>query len=150
MINLTIVTPERTVYNDSIDQVTLPTEQGEITVMSNHIPLVSVVNPGELVIKTGSITLPFAISGGFVQVNENQIIILADTAERAEEIAEDRAEEARLRAQQARDEKRFDTEEFAILSAKIEKELARIRVAKKYRHKGHAGLTEPELVEINQ
>ena len=78
--------PERTVYEDEIDQVTLPTQEGEITVLPDHIPLISVLAAGELVAKNGSEEIAMAVSGGMIEVRKNEITILADTAERAEEI----------------------------------------------------------------
>jgi F-type H+-transporting ATPase subunit epsilon len=132
-IKFKIVTPERTVYEDSIDQVTLPTQEGEITVLPNHIPLISVLAPGELVAKVGGEEVAMAVSGGMVEVRANEITILADTAERAEEIDLKRAEEAREKAEKLKDEKiRMDETEYAAVAALMERNLARIRVAKKH------------------
>lgn len=150
MLSLTILTPERTIYSGHVSQVTVPTDAGEITILANHMALISTISAGELVFHGEKGIVPMAVSGGFVRVEDNEITILADTAERAHDIMEDRAEEARWRAIQAREEKRFNSEEYAILSAKIEKEVARLRVVKKYRHKGHAGLTEPEITSIQE
>ncbi|MFH1173004.1 MAG: F0F1 ATP synthase subunit epsilon [bacterium] len=132
VIKFKIITPEKVVYESEISQVTLPTEQGEITVLPNHLPLVSVLRPGELIIKKDGQEIPLAVSGGFVQIKKNELVVLADTAERAEEIDEARAETARQRAQQsiaeARDKEAVD---YTALAAKMEKELARLRVARK-------------------
>src|SRR5665648_417690 len=99
-IKFKIVTPEKTVYEDSVDQVTLPTQEGEITVLPNHIPLISVLRAGELVAKKGGEEIAMAVSGGMVEVRKNEITILADTAERAEEIDLARAEEAKQKAEE--------------------------------------------------
>jgi F-type H+-transporting ATPase subunit epsilon len=132
-IKFKIVTPERTVYEDEIDQVTLPTADGEITVLPNHIPLISVLASGELVAKYGGEEIAMAVSGGMIEVRKNEITILADTAERAEEIDMQRAEEARERAEKMKDEKiRMDETEYAAVAALMERNLARIRVAKKH------------------
>jgi F-type H+-transporting ATPase subunit epsilon len=132
-INFKIVTPERTVFEDSIDQVTLPTQEGEITVLPEHIPLIAVLAPGELVIKQDGKEVAMAVSGGMIEVRKNEITILADTAERAEEIDIKRAEEARERAEKLKDEKiRMDETEYAAVAALMERNLARIRVAKKH------------------
>lgn len=130
---LRILTPERVLYNGSVDQVTLPSASGEITILPKHVGLVGILRPGELVIRSAQETLPLVVSGGMFQVRSHGIMILADTAERVEEINEQRAEEARARAEQALKEKKFDSEEYAAIAAKIEKELARIRVARKHR-----------------
>ena len=136
-MQLKSVTPEREVLSDDVDQVTLPTQDGEITVLPHHIALVSVLKPGELVIKKGSEVIPFAVSGGMIRVTETGVTILADTAERVEEIIEERARLAHEAAQKLLEEKKFDASEYATIAAKMEKELARLHVARKWRHRGH-------------
>ncbi|OGI25664.1 MAG: ATP synthase F1 subunit epsilon [Candidatus Moranbacteria bacterium RBG_13_45_13] len=132
-IKFKIVTPERTVYENEIDQVTLPTQEGEITVLPEHIPLISVLAPGELLVKRGNEEIAMAVSGGMIEVRKNEMTILADTAERAEEIDLQRAEEARKKAEQLKDEKiRLDETEYAAAAALLERNLARIRVARKH------------------
>lgn len=134
-IKFEIVTPEKVVLKDEIAQITVPTRQGEITVLPNHIPLVASIEPG--VIETrkddGSVEI-ISVSGGFIEVLRNKVVILADTAERAEEIDMDRAEEARKRAEDImREGRRFDAERFAGINAKIAKELARSRAVKRWK-----------------
>ena len=136
-MKLNIVTPERVIYSDDVDQVTIPTQDGEITVLPNHIPLVGLLKAGELIIKKGSEIIPLAVSGGMLQVMADGVTILADTAERVEEIVEERAEEARKAAEKFMEEKRFDSEEYATIAAKMERELARLHVARKWKHKAH-------------
>jgi len=132
-IKFKIVTPERTVFEDSVDQITLPTADGEITVLPLHIPLISVLVSGELTIKKEGEETTMAVSGGIIEVRKNEMTILADTAERAEEIDISRAEEARKRAEKLKDEKiRMDETEYAAAAALLERNLARIRVAKKH------------------
>ncbi len=136
-MQLNIITPERIVFQEDIDQVTIPTQDGEITVLPHHIPLVGILKAGELIIKKGSEIIPLAVSGGIVHVRVDGVTILADTAERVEEIIEERAEEARKRAEQLLAEKKFDTEEYATIAAKMERELARLHVVRKWKHKAH-------------
>ena len=132
-IKFKIVTPEKTVFEDSIDQVTLPTQEGEITVLPEHIPLIAVLAPGELTIKQDGKEIAMAVSGGMIEVRKNELTILADTAERAEEIDIKRAEEARERAEKLKDEKiRMDETEYAAVASLMERNLARIKVAKKH------------------
>src|SRR3989339_1393990 len=132
-IKFKIVTPERTVFEDQIDQVTLPTADGEITVLPNHIPLISILVPGELDVKAGGKEIAMAVSGGMIEVQKNEITILADTAERAEEIDVKRAEEAKDRAEKLKEERiQADETQYATAAAILEKNLARIRVAKKH------------------
>jgi F-type H+-transporting ATPase subunit epsilon len=132
-IKFEIVTPERTVLKNTVDQITLPTKSGEITILPNHVPLVSMLSPGEIIIKKEGEDISMAVSGGFVEVMVNKVVILADTAERAEEIDPERAEEAKRRAENLKNQKTSDNREFAALSSRIEKELARIKVARKHR-----------------
>lgn len=135
-MKLKIVTPEKSIYENEIFQVTIPTMDGEITVLSHHIPLVSVLKAGELKFKDKDGEHEMAVSGGFLEVKgNNEIIILADHAERADNIDIARAEEARKRAEeQMKNIKNVQDVDFAKLQAVIDRELNRLRVAKKYRN----------------
>ncbi|HCC23803.1 TPA: F0F1 ATP synthase subunit epsilon [Candidatus Falkowbacteria bacterium] len=132
-MNFKIATPEKVVFKEEVDQITLPTIAGEITILPNHIPLVGVLKPGEIRIINGKEEKHLAVSGGFIEVLADKVVLLADTAERAEELDVERAEAARKRAEEALTQKRVDAKEFARLTAMIEKETVRIRVAKKHR-----------------
>ncbi len=132
-IKFEITTPERVVYSAEIDEVILPTMMGEIGILPNHIPLVSILKAGELRVKNNGEEESIAVSGGFIEVRPDKVLVLADTAEKSEEIDEQKAEEARMAAQKIMDEKRVDNREFAALTAKIEKELVRLKVARKRR-----------------
>ncbi len=134
-MRLTIVTPERNLFDAEVDQVTIPTAEGEITVLPHHVPLVGVLLPGELTIKQGSATIPLVVSGGFLQVSDNMVKVLADTAERVEELIEERAVEAHKRAEAMLNEKHLDATEYATLAAKLQKESARLRVIRKHHNK---------------
>lgn len=134
-IKFEIVTPERVVLREEVLQVTVPTKNGEITVLPNHIPLVSALQSGviEVKTKTGETEI-MSVSGGFVEVLKDKIVILADTAERGHEIDETRAEEARARAEKLKKEAvHKDDVDFAGMTALIEKELARTRAAKRWK-----------------
>ncbi|MDP2684853.1 MAG: F0F1 ATP synthase subunit epsilon [bacterium] len=128
-----ITTPERVVYSYEIDEVIIPTMMGEIGVLPNHIPLVAILKAGELRVKKNGEEESIAVSGGFIEVRPDKVIILADTAEKSDEIDEQKAEEARRKAEELIKEKRTDATDFAALSAKIEKELVRLRVVRKRR-----------------
>lgn len=138
MIDFKIVTPEKKVYEDMVDSVTIPTTEGEITVLPNHIPLVTILTPGELVVRNGKEEKYMAVSGGFVTVHlKNKLVILADTAERAEELTLEAIERARERARILLEEKRGKDEvAFADAAAGLERELARLKVARKHRARG--------------
>jgi F-type H+-transporting ATPase subunit epsilon len=139
-LHFEITTPERTVYKEEIDSLTVMTSSGEITILPNHIPLVSQLVPGELTAKVNGESNHLAVSGGFLEVRSgNQVVILADAAERAEEIDINKAEEARERARKLIGQERQDSEKFVEASAALEKSLIRLRVARRARHRGHHG-----------
>ncbi|KKW42492.1 MAG: F0F1 ATP synthase subunit epsilon [Candidatus Magasanikbacteria bacterium GW2011_GWA2_56_11] len=130
-----LVTPDGIVYDDAIDQVSIPTAAGEITVLPRHIPLVSIISAGELRLKKDGAEIPLVVSGGVLEIRPgSQLYVLADTAERAEHIDMERAEAARARAEELMKQKEQMADvDFARLQAKMEKELARLRVGRKYR-----------------
>ncbi|HBO99703.1 MAG: ATP synthase epsilon chain [Candidatus Uhrbacteria bacterium GW2011_GWF2_41_16] len=140
-LSLKVVTPERVVFEDEADALTLMTELGEITVLPGHIPLVATLRPGEMRLKKKDREEILAVSTGFLEVRPgNQIIILADTAEYMEELELEKIEEAKERAKQLLKQQRFaDDVAFADASAALERELARHRVVlkKKYRATPH-------------
>ena len=144
-LTLVITTPERIVYQDTVDSVSLPTIDGEITILPNHIPLVSVLKAGELTIRRGTDTRPYAVGGGFIEIDGKKLTVLADTAEHVEEIDEQKADEARQRAEQLKAEKREDSEEYAAVASKLERDLNRLKIVRKYRHRGHTGITQEGL-----
>lgn len=134
-LKLKIATPEKVIYENEILQVSIPTMDGEITVLPNHVPLVSVLKAGEMKIVDKDGEQILAVSGGFLEVRgQNEIVILADNAERATEIDIDRAEQARLRAEELmKQTKSVEDVDFAKLQALIDREMNRIRVGRKYK-----------------
>lgn len=138
-LNFEITTPEGVVYKEEVDQVTLPTQQGEITVLPNHIPLVAILKPGELKIVKNKEEEYLACAGGYIEVLPgNRVVVLADNAERAKDIDLTRAEAARQRAEDMLKQKHADDIDYTALAGKIERELARIRVARRH-HTKHSG-----------
>lgn len=132
---LKIVTPDGVTYESEIEQVSVPTQKGEITILPKHIPLISVLKAGEIrIVKQGE-EIDLAVSTGVLEVRQNnEVYILADSAERAESIDLERAETSRKRAEELMAQKQsLEDVEFARLQAKMEKELARLRIGKKYR-----------------
>ncbi len=131
MLKLRIVTPEGITYeDDNLKSVTLPTTSGVITIMEDHEPLVSVIDIGEIVIDKGDYNVELAVAGGIVEVRDGQnIVLLAENAERAEDIDLERAEEAKKRAEEYLQKLENSADvEFAEVEAKIRKELARVQV----------------------
>ena len=136
MINFHIVTPERTVYSNEVLEVTVPTGGGEITILPDHIPLVSTVVTGELRTKLSDGTIhPFAVSSGIVEVQpSSKVVILADRSELATEIDIERAEEAYKRAQEAMKVRHDEADvDYARFEALMQKELNRVNIAKRWR-----------------
>jgi len=135
ILHFEIVKPERELVKENIIQVTAPTVQGEITILPGHIPLVSVLASGVLEIaRPDKSRTVISVSGGFIQVAGDKVVILADTAEKAEEIDLVRVEEAKARAVKTKNEaKTLDTRQFTALSAKISKELARSQAVKRWK-----------------
>lgn len=136
-LHFEIATPEKVVFSaEGVEAVTMPTDMGEITILPDHLPLVANLMPGEMRVKVGGQDVSMAVSGGFIEVKPGKVTVLADTAERAEELDEDRAEEARTRAHELmKQERTAESTDYAALAAKLEKELARLRVARKHRER---------------
>jgi F-type H+-transporting ATPase subunit epsilon len=95
-----IVTPEKIVYTNEVEMVVAPTIDGEIGVLPLHAPLVGALKAGEVRVKIGDVTEWFAVSGGYVQVHEDKVIILADDAESSSQIDVERARQAKTLAEQ--------------------------------------------------
>ncbi|NTW27096.1 MAG: ATP synthase F1 subunit epsilon [Candidatus Moranbacteria bacterium] len=132
-IKFKIVTPEKTVSEQEVDQVTLPVLDGQVTILPGHRSYIAALKAGEVMLKVGGKEILLVTSGGFIEFNDNTLVVLADTAEAAEDIDLKRAEEARKRAEDLKHEKVTMNEmEYARVAAAIEKEMARVRVAKKH------------------
>ena len=101
-LSVEVVTAERSVVSDTdVDMVIAPASEGEVGILPRHAPLLATLRPGMLRIKKAGEEGELVVTGGFLQVNQDRVLILADAAERAEEIDEERAEEARKRAEAA-------------------------------------------------
>lgn len=134
-IHFEIVTPEKVVLKEEVQQITVPTKMGEITVLPNHIPLVASLQSGVIEIKKQNNSIDtMAVSGGFIEVLPDKVVILADTAERAGDIDEARAKEARQRAEESMKEKREEVD-FTAVQAKIAKEMARLKAVRRHKHR---------------
>ncbi|MFH1032679.1 MAG: F0F1 ATP synthase subunit epsilon [Chloroflexota bacterium] len=99
-IKLEVITAERLVYSDEVDIVIAPGVEGELGVLPHHTPLMTMLEPGELIVRKGGEETSLAVSGGFLEVRPDRVIVLADAAERSDEINLARAEEAKKRAQE--------------------------------------------------
>ncbi len=99
-MKLTIVSPERELYQGDVDIVLAPGVEGQLGILPKHVPLIAQLDEGELIARAGGEELYFAIHGGFIHVMPDSVTVLADVAERSEEIDIERAEAARRRAQE--------------------------------------------------
>ena len=99
MLSLEIVTPEARVYSDTIDTVVVPTTDGDIGILPGHIPLMASIQHGELIVSKGGTTQYLAVGGGFVQVSEDKVSVLAESAITEEKIDEHAVEAAMKRAE---------------------------------------------------
>ena len=129
---LKLITPTATILNEEVDEITLPTVNGEISILPGHVDLLTKIVAGEMVIKKGSKTQGFAVFGGFLEVSKNQVNILADYAVRAEDIEVGKAKEASERAQKAMKEK-VNEKDFRIANAELRKALLELKVATKHK-----------------
>ena len=135
-IKCDIVTVERLVYSDEVDMVVAPGIMGTLGILPNHAPLITALQEGELRLKKGDEEETFAVSGGYMEVRPDWVIIMADTAERADEIDEARAEAARQRAEQLLKEKPPDMDRAAIEGV-LRRSYVRLKVARKKRRRAH-------------
>ncbi len=131
-LDLEIITPTEIVFKDEADEVVVPTVDGEIAILPNHVGLLTKIKPGELTVKKSGKEIHLAITGGFLEINENKVSILADYAVRAENIEIARAEEARQRAERAMKEKGSENN-FLVADAELRKSLLELKVARKYK-----------------
>jgi F-type H+-transporting ATPase subunit epsilon len=127
-MHLEIVTAERVVLSDEVDQINAPTTDGRVGILPRHMPLLTILAPGELAIIKGGERTEYALSGGFMEVLPNRVTILADTVERADEIDEARAEAARLRAEERLRDRQSDRD-MALAEAELRRAMVRLKVA---------------------
>jgi len=133
-LRLEIVTAEGTVFADDVNEVVAWGIEGQLGILPHHAPLMTMLQPGDLLIKKDNEEHYLAISGGFLEVRPDKVIILADACERAEEIDIERAEAARRRADEILKTRPPDVD-TAAAEAALRRSLARIKAAEKRRRK---------------
>ena len=138
-IKLDIVTAERAVYSEDVDMVIAPGVEGQLGILPHHAPLMTTLQPGELRVRKGEEEVSLAISGGFLEVRPDRVVVLADTAERAEEIDVARAEEAKKRAQERLAERRVPGFDEARAEASIRRSLARLKAVEMMKRRRKPG-----------
>ncbi|MBI2621719.1 MAG: ATP synthase F1 subunit epsilon [Candidatus Levybacteria bacterium] len=125
---LTILTPQAQIYSGEADEIIVPTITGEIGILPNHVSLLTQILPGELRVKNAGKTSSFAIMGGYLEVANNQVNVLGDYAIRAEDIEVAKAQQAKERAEKAKQEK-ASLEDLATIEAELRKSLLELKVA---------------------
>ena len=137
-IQCDVVSVERIVFSDSADMVLVPGVEGMLGILPHHAPLMTVLVPGEITIrKAGQEDVLVAVGGGFVEVRPDRVTILADSAERAEEIDIERAEAARRRAEERLHAAVPGAADFSQAELALHRSLIRIKVAEHRKRKGH-------------
>ena len=128
-LHLEIVTPEKKVFDDAVDVVNIPTAGGEVGILPNHAPLISTLKPGILSYSTKGATEKMVIAGGFVEINSNKVSILADVAERSDEIDTESARVERDEAEKILKDWKGTEEELEVELEKLEKSQARLQLS---------------------
>jgi len=133
-LHIKIITPARIAMEGDAEQVVANTKDGQITILPHHSPIVSILKPGELLIKKEGKEEPFAIAGGVIEMFDNTLVVLSDTAEHASEIDLEKSEnEARKLAEELKQKESLDITTYNALSYRLERHIARIGVCKKWK-----------------
>jgi F-type H+-transporting ATPase subunit epsilon len=141
-LHVEVVTAERELYNGEADMVSAPGAEGRLGILPRHAALLTFLMPGELRITLRDAEEPLFVSGGFLEVLNNTVTVLADTAEHAEEIDQARAEEARRRAQERLTQAHSDVER-AELQGALERAVTRLRVSELARRRSRRRIEMP-------
>jgi|SRR6266850_2353624 len=131
-LTLEIVTPEATVYSDDVQMVTLPAIEGQVGILPRHVPVLTRIVPGEIIVRKNGRDEFLAIGEGLVEITGDRVAIVTDMAVAAKDIDEARAEEARQRAMAHLRDKLSD-EEVATVNASLARSLAQLRVKRRRR-----------------
>ncbi len=140
-LQLKIVTPEHLVLEEMVDQVTIPTTEGEITVLADHIPIVAGLKSGDVVAKNNGEEIPMAVSGGFLEIKKTEngiteVAILADFAEHVADITDQAIEKAKARAEELKKEmENKDHVDYEHFATELERSLTRVKIADKWKSK---------------
>ncbi len=132
-LKLEIVTPEAKIYSEDVEMVTLPGTEGELGIYPMHVPLMTQVAAGEVIVRKNGQDFFLAIGEGFVEITGGRVAILTDMAIKADDIDEARADEARKRAESRLAEKLTD-EETASVTASLAHSLAQLKVKRRHHH----------------
>src|SRR3989475_10032238 len=146
-MHVEVVTAERELYNGEAVMVVASGSEGQLGILPRHAALLTTLQAGAMRIKLGGAEEPLFVSGGFLEVSNNQVTVLADTAEHAEEIDQARAEAARRRAQESLAQAQSDSDRAELLGA-LERAVARIHVAEITRRRSGRRIQMPPPSEM--
>ncbi len=138
-MHLDIITPENNVLSEEIDEVLVPTENGQIGVLPHHINIVTKLIPGEIIIKSKGKDNIIAVSGGFLEVKKENVTILSDYAEHAKDIDVEKATAAQKRAEELLSNKKDELSEEDIIRIEAELRLSLLQqhIARRNRHRSN-------------
>ena len=143
-MQLQIITAEREVFSGEVDALVAPGIEGQLGILPRHAPLITVLQPGELMVRSGGEESFLALSGGYMEVLGNQVIILADAAEDVDEIDEARAQAAMEQAQQRIANRESDAE-LAQAVASLRRAQVRVTVARRRRNSPHRSMATRQM-----
>jgi F-type H+-transporting ATPase subunit epsilon len=137
MLKLKVVTPDSVLVDEVVSSVTLPTTSGMITVLTKHVPIVSTIKAGEMMIKKGETGIGFAVYKGLVNVRPHrkgitEVVVMLESADKIEGLDMVKIEEALKRAEEMKKEKEEDLD-IGRIESTIERELNRVKIARKYK-----------------
>ena len=137
MLKLKVVTPDKVLVDEVVTSVSVPTTSGVITVLNKHVPIVSTIKSGELLVRKAGTGFGFAIHKGLVNVRPHrkgitEVVVMLESADKVDELDIEKVEEALKRAEDMKNEKDEDMD-FGRIESLIERELNRARIARKYK-----------------
>lgn len=138
-IKLDVVTAEGVVFSEDVAVVVAPGVEGQLGILPHHAPLMTMLQPGELLVTQGNTEFCIALTGGFLEVRPDRIIILADTAERAEDIDVYRAEEAKRRAEERLGEQKGPGIDDARAEVALRRALIRLKAVERVQKRRREG-----------
>ena len=139
-LKLKIVTPERIVLEEDVDSVTLPSIEGEITILPGHVPLISALKSGDIVARKGDEVIPIAVVGGFIEIKQTpdggEVAVLADFAEHVSEISDEAVLKAKARAEElSKMKENEEVVDFEHFESELARSLTRVKIADKWKSK---------------
>lgn len=137
MLKLKVVTPDKILVDEIVTSVSLPTVSGMITVLNKHVPIVSIIKAGEMTVKKENTGFGFAVYKGLVNVRPHrkgitEVVVMLESADKVDELDTEKIEQALKRAEEMKDEKEEDLD-IGRIESTIERELNRVKIARKYR-----------------